>query len=574
MGRGQGFSVTHVTFCARPPLPHSENARSAKHAPGTAAAPKMPGAHDYEIPCLRGLLGTIEFAGTVTTANVVVRLGAAERSAGAHVWSETSLRPYSRHPRGTGLRQLGGIRALGPDKSLALTGMGFTLYPDPPLRGLSVPAGATVFTPFAPRSARAAEFDPPYAEVMFLRVAVFGASSAPVLSIATGAGTPVEVTPDPQGVFSSPGDAGYVGDVSLKSLGGNVFDIMMGLVAADPVPGWRLGIRNTDAADRFFTWVVADDAADAVQPWVDPSPVEYAVTATIPCGTNLYHLAFDSAHQSVFLVNHDTDSVAVLDVARRVVARPAVSVGKGPVNVAVDSDGRNAYVANSEASTISVIDTDSGALTAILPGATEVRALAVDPVKRTLYAGGGVFTDHGAHMTGVVVLFDLDTHAPTATVAIAHQPYCLAVDPVTHVVYASDPEADAVSVIDPDHSSVSQIAVGKPTYGVAVDSVSGAVYLCCGEDKAVLAVDPRTRAVTTIATAEFPGGVAFDAAAHTLYFTHNGETAVSVIDIRTGAEQLVTVGLNPVAVTVDPLTHTAVTADNRAGTVSVIERRR
>jgi hypothetical protein len=195
------------------------------------------------------------------------------------------------------LRPLRGIWTLGPDKSLALTDMSFTLYPDPPLRGLSVPAGATVFTPFVPRSARVAEFDPPYAEVMFLRVAVFGASSAPVLSIATDAGTPVEITADPQGVFRSPGDAGYVGDVSLKSLGGNVFDVMMGLVTADPVPGWRLGIRNTDAADRFFTWVVADNTADTMQPWVDPSPVEYAVTATIPCGTNLYHLAFDTARQ-------------------------------------------------------------------------------------------------------------------------------------------------------------------------------------------------------------------------------------------------------------------------------------
>ena len=89
--------------------------------------------------------------------------------------------------------------------------MSFALYPDPPVRALSVPPGEVVFTSFVARSARVAEHDPPYAQVMFIRVAMLGGTSAPGLLVAAGAGAPVEVAVNPQGVFRSPGETGMSG---------------------------------------------------------------------------------------------------------------------------------------------------------------------------------------------------------------------------------------------------------------------------------------------------------------------------------------------------------------------------
>jgi hypothetical protein len=60
---------------------------------------------------------------------------------------------------------------------------------------------------------------------------------------------------------------------------------MVGLVSVDVGVAWRLGIRNTNAVNRDFAWVVADRRADTVQPWSTPRPPTTPVTATILIGT-------------------------------------------------------------------------------------------------------------------------------------------------------------------------------------------------------------------------------------------------------------------------------------------------
>ena len=72
-----------------------------------------------------------------------------------------------------------------------------------------------MFSPFAARSARVKKFDPPYALVMFLRVQCRRERRYWV----AGGGRfrrAVEVSVDPQPVFRSSDQTGYVGDVSLK----------------------------------------------------------------------------------------------------------------------------------------------------------------------------------------------------------------------------------------------------------------------------------------------------------------------------------------------------------------------
>jgi YVTN family beta-propeller protein len=449
--------------------------------------------------------------------------------------------------------------------------MTFTLYPDPPMHGLVVPAGTTVFTSFAACSAPVAEFDPPYAQVMFLRAAMFGGASPPNLFLGAGNGTPVEVSVDPQGVFRSPGDIGYVGDVSLKAISPNAIEVMVGLVSVDPALVWRLGICNTDPAQRSFTWAVADNQADTVQPWVDPTLVDHEATTLIPVGVTPIHVAFDPAHEMVYAAGYDSSLVAIIDLPGRTVSPNTIRVGQRPFKIAINSEASRAYVANSEDSTISVVDTVGRSVIKTITDAPEVVSLAIDPAKRTLYAGCSLLS--GNAVVGAVLLYDTDTHSLAGTIQVPHRPFGLAIDPVTHTVYATDGQSNAISAIDADKHTVNQIVVGKPTHDVAVDAVSRGVYLSCSNDKAVLAVDPYNHAVTTIAVADAPGGLAIDSRGRTLYLTHNGGTTASVIDLRTGDEEIVKVGFLPSAVTVDPLAQIAVTADRKSRTVSVIERR-
>lgn len=445
--------------------------------------------------------------------------------------------------------------------------MSFALYPDPPMRGLPVPAQATVFTPFAARSARVAEFDPPYPEVMFLRVAMFDGSSAPGLLVGVGTGTPVEVSADPQGVFRLPGDTGYVGDVSLKVISPNVIEVMVGLVSVDPAVGWRLGIRNTDAAERFFTWVVADSQADTLQPWIDPRPVEYSVEATIPVGGGPRHVAVDPVGQNAYVACYGSNLVTVIDLSGRSVVAE-IPVGRHPFKVAVDRDRGAVYTADSEAFTISVIDTATRKVTTTIL-AIAPAGLAVDAARRTLYAG----CVQRADVVGAVLMIDTGTQAQSHRVSLAHRPFDIAIDPTSHLVYATDFETTAVSVIDPATRAVTTIDVNKQTWGVAVDPVSGAAYVSCPNDNIVIMIHPDSRALTTIPVGTTPLGMAVDASAHAVYVANRGDNTVSAIDVRTGAQTSIPVGELPMGVAVDQLTGAAITA-NTGDAVSVIERRR
>lgn len=447
--------------------------------------------------------------------------------------------------------------------------MSFALYPDPPVRALAVaPGDTTVFTSFAPRSARVAEWDPPYPRAMVIRVAVFGSATAPALFLAVGTGPPVEVSADTQGLFSRPADTGYVGDVWLKSLLVNVFQIVVGLVSVDPAPNWRLGIRHADASERNFTWVVADSVADTAQPWVDPRPAAYSVADTVPVGGGPRHVGIDAERRVAYVANYPKNSLSLINLSTRDVI-DTIAVGQHPFKVAVDTDTHTVYTANSEDSTVSVLEGTPPKVVATIAAVADPVGLAVDPARATLYAGCEQLS--GGEVVGAVLMIDTGTRKLTHTVTVAHHPFDIAIDHTTHRVYATDFEGTAVSMIDPNTRDVTAIDVGRPTWGVAVDPVSGAVYVSCPNDNVVIAIEPRTRALTVVPVGASPLGLAVDQ--HALYVVHRGENTLGVVDLRTGATSSVPVGDLPMGVAVDSITHTAVVTNIGSDAATVVDRR-
>jgi hypothetical protein len=155
--------------------------------------------------------------------------------------------------------------------------MGFMLFPDPKLAALTVDRnGGRVDTSFSQLTgAPLPEFSGIYARMMFIRVAMLGGSVAPTMFLRAGQGPPVAVSTSSQPVFraTTAGGAGtgFVGDVFLAPGSDNVLRVLVGF-DRETVEVWKLGIGNNDpAVERQFTWVVADNPADAAQPWVDPA---------------------------------------------------------------------------------------------------------------------------------------------------------------------------------------------------------------------------------------------------------------------------------------------------------------
>jgi DNA-binding beta-propeller fold protein YncE len=296
--------------------------------------------------------------------------------------------------------------------------MTFTLYPNPPVQALPVPTGATVFTAFDIHAAHVAEFDPPYAQMMFLRVAMLDGSAAPGLLVAAGTGTPVQVTPDTQAVYSAPGDTGYVGDVWSKPLAANVIEILVGLVSANPAVGWRLGIRNTDATDRDFTFVVADQEAETAQPWADPGPLKYKVKDKVVLPTSPQGIAIDPDTRRVYATLAlegafpSPSQIAVIDPEALPDFR-TFPVGPSPTGVAVDPISHNIYVCDRDTNAVSMFDPADGTQkgTASLGALRWPLWLAVDAAAKRAFTGGSHPTVSVIDTSTMTVLAPVDARA-------------------------------------------------------------------------------------------------------------------------------------------------------------------
>jgi hypothetical protein len=156
--------------------------------------------------------------------------------------------------------------------------MAFDVYPKnqpAPLKVVKAPSpGVPTSSPPQPITQRAAVYAPyqgTYAQMMFIGVAMTGPAAAPTFQLQAGTGAPMPL--GTQSVQINSDAAGTrLGDAWATPSSANVFDIFVGFDLATTVT-WNLTIQNNDTTtDGDFTWVVADNPADTVQPWIDVDP--------------------------------------------------------------------------------------------------------------------------------------------------------------------------------------------------------------------------------------------------------------------------------------------------------------
>lgn len=446
--------------------------------------------------------------------------------------------------------------------------MTYRLYPDPPAHGLTVSPSTSASFTFPRLAAADADYNPPYAEVMFIRIAMLSGAAAPTFWLAAGDGGRVEVNADAQGVYAGAADSAYVGDVWLRREDTAAWVLTVGLVNPAAATTWRLEIRNNDAVDQIFTAVVADNETDSEQPWADPRPVTYASAGLLFTNTSGGGVAIDPARGRAYLVDQGRGMVAVVDLPTRRVTS-SIRVGMGPLGVAVDPATGAAFVQGQ--GRLWVIDPVTLAATPIpLPGGPTGRP-ALDPVRRTLYAS---INRGGNPPTSAVLMIDLDKHALTATVPVAAPAiYGLAVDPASHQVWVTNPNVTSVSVLDPDTKTLTAQPIGARSWGAAADPLGRAVYICCPWDNTVAVVDTATRAQRNITGLRQPARIApVDGDTHTVYIGTQIGTLYAV-DTRTAAASTIKVNGMPIGLAVDTLSHRLLVEFQNGGQATLFERR-
>lgn len=91
----------------------------------------------------------------------------------------------------------------------------------------------------------------------------------------------------------------FVGNATFDNEGGGVFLLSVSNMAR-PVSDWEISITNNDHVAHFFTWVVADNNAESMQPWLDISSTT-AVSAT----TSARELNFDDTTGKIILTGQE-----------------------------------------------------------------------------------------------------------------------------------------------------------------------------------------------------------------------------------------------------------------------------
>jgi YVTN family beta-propeller protein len=299
---------------------------------------------------------------------------------------------------------------------------------------------------------------------------------------------------------------------------------------------------------------------------------------------------------------------------------PSVTVGLGPVAIALDQATDTIYVVNSTSNTVSVIDgatCNAGNTSgcgrkppAVRAGANPVD-VAVNEATGTVYvanwgngAGTRVSVIDGRTCNATVTS---GCRKAPATIKIGKSPAGVAVDQRTDTVYAATVApngAEAVSVINGATCNAMTtsgcrrkppavtVGTGSANYNVAfaIDQATGTLYVANWTDNTLSMIDKATcNAKVSSGCAQTPpvarvgsgpDGVALNAATHTLYVSNVTNDTVSVLDaarcnatVTTGCgprPARLRTGTSPRWVTVDQATDTVYVPNGDDDTLSVL----
>lgn len=242
-------------------------------------------------------------------------------------------------------------------------------------------------------------------------------------------------------------------------------------------------------------------------------------------------------------VNQNSNTAAILDLQSHHVIQK-VTVGGGPVAVAVDPATNEALVANQTDGTVSVISlgpvrsTTSAQVPQITLAAPEIAYVSTSPFNLTVNGGG--------FQSGAQVYLDgtpLTTVSGTSRQIVAQVPATMLTSPRRYSVYVQNPGQSDISNIE-DLTVVQAVPVGAQPFGVAIDTNCDVAAVTNNGDSTVSIV--------------------------ALTANSNGTGCVNSGTIGTVGPAF-SVGSAPQGIAVDPILGMAVTANAQTNDASVVD---
>jgi DNA-binding beta-propeller fold protein YncE len=160
-------------------------------------------------------------------------------------------------------------------------------------------------------------------------------------------------------------------------------------------------------------------------------PVNLKAVATIPLGGEPEYPQADPMTGMIYQNLEDTSELVVIDPAKQaVVKRYKLDPGEGPTGLALDAADHRLFSSTGNRKLI-VLDTDTGAVVAVLPIGAGVDGAGYDPDLRRVYTANGIGT-----MT-VIQQDSPDRYHVLENASTHFGGHSLVVDPATHRVYVA-----------------------------------------------------------------------------------------------------------------------------------------
>lgn len=271
--------------------------------------------------------------------------------------------------------------------------------------------------------------------------------------------------------------------------------------------GRRLYVVGMGMATTGAGGMGAHGAAGGRLMVLDSLNVARGPVADIAIGPHPAHVVTSTDGKLAFITDSEENAVQVVDLAAMRILR-AIPTGAYPHGLRASPDGRELYVANVKSESVSVIDTVS---------LTEVTRIKVG--KGPVQVG---FTPDGSKVfvslngEGKVAVIDRGTRKPVGKLAVGRNPVQVFATPDSKLVYVANQGTEkkpdnTVSVIDVGANRViATVTTGKGAHGVVVDGGGRFAFVSNIADNSVSAIDTTTQKVARgFKVGAGPNGITF-----------------------------------------------------------------
>lgn len=308
----------------------------------------------------------------------------------------------------------------------------------------------------------------------------------------------------------------------------------------------------------------------------------HQVSAVIPVGSDPFGVAVSSDSKFVYVAN-TSGTISVINTGTNMVAA-TLTAGTSPYAVCLSPDNHTIYVADNSTGQILIANALNGQLSSYIPVAPDPYALAISPDGQYLCVA------HNSTTGPFVSIITTSDQQVFSTIRVPAVPQGIAISPSDKEVYVTASGSNVVSVISTQFNAVSEtINVGQDPEGVAVSPDGSKLYVANHLGNSVSVISLQTyKVITTVPVGAGPAGIAADPDGSSVYVTNEQDNTVSVISTATNTvSAVVPVGKSPysqgafvssattcspvsftITVQPDPGKLSAVTAGNLTGSLS------